>query len=118
MDSWIFGGVFISEGQIITDPYQNNLQLHLDQSKESGTYMRVIIELPLDDYHLCMPRFPMNSPEYRMLKNGIVVRNDRNEEVIHIRCERETGLALRKLFADACPEAVYRIKELPDNNGS
>jgi hypothetical protein len=80
--------------------------------------MRVIIEIPLDDYHLCMTRFPLNSPEYRMLKNGIVVRNDRDQEVVHILCEPETALAIRKLFAVGCPEAVDRIKELPENNRS
>jgi hypothetical protein len=80
--------------------------------------MRVILEIPLDVYHLCLTRFPLNSLEYRLLKNGVVVRNDRGEEVIHVLCEPEMARAIRMLFAAACPEALDRIKEFPENNSS
>ncbi len=78
--------------------------------------MRIILEILLNDYHLCLTRFPLNSPEYRTLKNGIQVRNNRGEEVIHILCDVEMAAAVRNLFAQACPEALERIREIPEDD--
>lgn len=49
-----------------------------------------------------------------MLKNGIQVRNHKRKEVIHILCDAEMLTAIRLLFARVCPEAVDRMKEIPE----
>ena len=80
--------------------------------------MRVILEIPLDRYHTCLPRFPLNSREYRALTNGVIARNEVGDEVIQILCESEIAKAVQKLFAKLCPEALDTIKELPEKTPS
>lgn len=77
----------------------------------------MLIEIPVQDYHLCLPRFPLYSAEYRILKNGIQLRNDQGEEVVQVLCDPEMAIAIKKLFADNCPESADRVKVL-QNNGS
>jgi hypothetical protein len=74
---------------------------------------RVILEVPLADYHLCLTRLPLNSPAYKLLKNGVVVRNDKDEEVVHILCETTMAVEIWRAFRRGCPEALDRIRELP-----
>ena len=76
--------------------------------------MRVILEIPLDCYHTCLPRFPLNSREYRALTNGVIARNAIGDEVIQILCESEIARAVRQLFANRCPEALDKINEFPE----
>jgi hypothetical protein len=80
--------------------------------------MRVLLEIALQDYYLCLVRIPLNSSEYRMLMNGIRDRNDKGEEVIHILCEAPRAQAIRNAIATHCPEAAGRVKELPVNDNS
>ena len=76
--------------------------------------MRVVLELPIEVYHLCLPRFPLNSREYRAVANGVIARNEAGDEVIQILCETRMAQAIRKLFADLCPEALDKLRELPE----
>ena len=74
---------------------------------------RVLLEIILADYYTCVARLPLNSPEYRMLQNGVRARNPAEEEVVHVLCEQETAKKIREMFGIYCPEALQRIKELP-----
>ena len=76
--------------------------------------MKTVLEILLTDYHLCVTRFPINSPEYKMIQNGIQVRNDHGQQVIHVLCDPEMLLAIRSLFAQYCPEAATRLREIPE----
>ena len=76
--------------------------------------MKSILEIRLEDYHLCVTRFPLNSPEYKHLQNGVQVRNDRGQQVIHVLCDPEMLSAIRQLFAKFCPEAAARLREIPE----
>ena len=76
--------------------------------------MKTVLEILLTDYHLCVTRFPLHSPEYKALQNGITVRNDRGKQVIHVLCDQEMLTAIREMFAKYCPEAAARLREIPE----
>jgi|Tabmets5t2r1_1033131.scaffolds.fasta_scaffold243250_1 hypothetical protein len=80
--------------------------------------MNVILEIPIRDYHLCLSRLPLNSPEYHILQNGVVERNETGDEVVHILCDQSSAQAILKLFAIHCPEVLDRIRQLPANDRS
>jgi hypothetical protein len=80
--------------------------------------MNVILEIPIRDYHLCLTRLPLHSPEYHLLQNGVVERNESGDEVIHILCDESSARAILKLFATHCPEVLDRIRQLPANDRS
>jgi hypothetical protein len=76
--------------------------------------MKTILEILLEDYYLCVTRFPLNTPEYKFLQNGIQVRNDRGQQVIHVLCDAAMLAAIRQLFAEFCPESAARLREIPE----
>jgi hypothetical protein len=80
--------------------------------------MDVILEIPIRDYHLCLSRLPLNSPEYHILQNGVVERNESGDEVVHVLCDQSGAQAILKLFAVHCPEVLDRIRQLPANDRS
>ena len=80
--------------------------------------MRVILEIAVTDFYLCLGRFPTNTAEYRLIVNSVRERNERGEDVVHILCEREMAQRIRTFFLTYCPEAAERIEELPANDES
>jgi hypothetical protein len=80
--------------------------------------MDVILEILIRDYHLCLSRLPLNSSEYHMLRNGVVERNEKGDEVVHILCDQSSAQAILKLFAIHCPEVIDRIRQLSTNDRS
>jgi len=78
--------------------------------------MKVLIEIPLDAYYVCTGRFAPSSWEYKILKNGIVKHNDRDEEVVEILCEDSDCQLFRQAIVIACPEAADKIKDRPDTS--
>ena len=78
--------------------------------------MRVLLEILLSDYHLCLARLPLNSVEYRTLQNGVRERNESDEEVIHVLCDPPVAQSILRLLAIHCPEIIDRVRQLPENN--
>lgn len=80
--------------------------------------MRVILEIAVTDFYLCLGRFPTNTAEYRLIVNSVRERNERGEDVVHILCEPEMAQRIRTFFLTYCPEVAERIRELPANDNS
>ncbi|HKY07814.1 MAG TPA: hypothetical protein VJQ55_06220 [Candidatus Binatia bacterium] len=78
--------------------------------------MKVLIEIPIDIYYICIGRFAPSSWEYKILKNGIVKHDDRGEEVVEILCEDSDSQSFRQAIVVACPEAANRIRVRPDTS--
>jgi dUTPase len=77
--------------------------------------MKVIVEIPMEAYLLCVTRCGLTSPEYLMLKNGIVQRDSEGNEVVQILCNRERAKVLLETVAKVCPEALLNIQPRPDS---
>ena len=71
---------------------------------------KFLIEIPMDAYLRCLAKFDDNSLEYRMLRNGIVLRGRTTKDsVLHLRCD-----AIRQIIADECPEFLESVQRYPD----
>lgn len=77
---------------------------------------KFLIEIPMDAYLRCLAKFEDKSLEYRMLRNGIVLRGrtDTKNSVVHLRCDAEKVFAIRQLVADECPEFLDSVQCYPD----
>jgi hypothetical protein len=76
--------------------------------------MKVILEIPIDTYMICLMRFRLRSREYQMLRNGIISRDDRGDEIVEILCDAEKAKFMRNIIADLCPESLSKINQRPD----
>jgi hypothetical protein len=79
--------------------------------------MKIIFEVPIEVYHLCLTRFGLRSREYLILQNGVIARDENDDEVVQVLCDEEDAQMIRKRFAEVCPEHIHRIKERPGNSG-
>lgn len=75
--------------------------------------MRLIIEIPMDTYLLCVTRCGIKSPEYLMLKNGIVVSDAAGNEIVRILCNHERAKLILEKIAEFCPENLARVGQRP-----
>ena len=48
--------------------------------------LKIILEIPLDAYTLCLTMFKLRSSEYFLLRNGVIVRDDRGAQLVQILC--------------------------------
>jgi hypothetical protein len=79
------------------------------------TAVKILIEIPMEPYLLCLTRCGIRSREYLMLKNGVVVRDPEGAELVQILCEQERARLIRETVARFCPEALGRIRQTIDN---
>ena len=76
--------------------------------------MKVILEIPIEAYLLCLSRFRSRSSEYLMLRNGITVPDDRGETVVQILCNAEKVELFLNIVSDVCTEFIDKIRQRPD----
>ena len=75
---------------------------------------RFRIEIPMDAYERCLANCDEKSPEYKLLRNGIVLRDDPHNIMVHIRCEADKVGVIRRLLAKQCPEFLDEVYVYPD----
>jgi hypothetical protein len=80
--------------------------------------MRIIFEIPIDVYHLCLTRFGLRSREYAILQNGVIMRDDAGNEFVHVLCDEEAAQLIRAKLNEACPDLLHRIRERPANSAN
>lgn len=76
--------------------------------------MYVILEIPIDAYLNCLSWFEGRSAEYVMVRNGITLKNNRGEGVVHIRCHLDRVTPLLNMVSGVCPEFIEKVRQLPD----
>jgi hypothetical protein len=72
----------------------------------------IVIEMPLPVYDGFIDKCDQSSPEYAILKNGLIVRRpkeDHFERIMEIRCNTEEADTLSVLASKVYPEAVQYI---------
>jgi hypothetical protein len=72
--------------------------------------VKIRLDIPMEAYLLCMTRCGVKSPEYTMLKNGIVARDAEGKEVVQILVDRERAKRILEMIAQLCPEALPQIQ--------
>jgi hypothetical protein len=81
------------------------------------TMVKIRVDIPMEAYLLCVTRCGIKSPEYRMLKNGVVSRDAEGNEVVQILCDHERAKMILEMIAQLCPEALSHIQHRLDLPG-
>lgn len=76
--------------------------------------MKIIVEIPLDAYTLCLTKFKLRSPEYLLLRNGVIVRDDDGAQLVQILCDAEKLPAILAMINDICPEFSDQVRQRPE----
>jgi hypothetical protein len=76
--------------------------------------VKVVIEMSLPLYDRFVDRFNSTSKEYAVLKNGIIIRREREdhyERILEIYCDVEEAKGLLNLARNVFPDAVPEIEK-------
>jgi hypothetical protein len=76
--------------------------------------LKIILEIPLDAYTLCLTKFKLRSPEYLLLRNGVIVRDDQGAQLVQILCDVDKVPAILAMIDDVCPEFSDQVRQRPD----
>src|SRR5688572_15962399 len=91
------------------------------KSTRAGTFIvnevgsdRLLIKIPMDTYVRCLAKCDEKSPEYVLLRNGIVLHEDPRKVMVHIRCDADKARLIRRILAKHCPEFSDDVHFYPD----
>jgi hypothetical protein len=76
---------------------------------------RFLIEVPMDAYARCLAKCDEKSPEYMLLRNGIILRDSPHKVMVHIRCDADKARAIRRILTKECPEFLEEVHVYPDS---
>lgn len=75
---------------------------------------RFLIEIPTDAHARCLAKCDEKSPEYVLLRNGIVVGGDPHKVMVHICCDADKARMIHRIVAKECPEFLDEVRIYPD----
>jgi hypothetical protein len=77
--------------------------------------MDILVEIPIDAYLLCIAMLKLRSPEYLLLRNGIIVSNEQGDRVLQILCNANSAHRIINIISDVCPEFSSKIRQYPNS---
>jgi hypothetical protein len=75
---------------------------------------KFLIEIPMNAYVHCLAKLDEKSPEYLLLRNGIVVRDEPHKVMVHICCDADKAREIRRIVAKESPEFLDELHVYPD----
>ena len=72
------------------------------------------IEVPLSAHARCLANCDEKSPEYALLRNGIVLSEGSDKPMVQIRCGADKVRAILHILAKECPEFSDELHVYPD----
>lgn len=78
--------------------------------------MRIVFEIPIEIFHVCLTRFGLGSRAYAIMQNGVIIRDDSGSEFVEILCDEDTARLLRTRISEACPDLGPQIRERQENS--
>lgn len=75
---------------------------------------RFRIEMPMHAHARCLAKCDEKSPEYILLRNAIILGDDPHKIMVHIRCDADKELVIRRIVAKQCPEFLDELSVYPD----
>jgi hypothetical protein len=75
---------------------------------------RFLVEMPMHAYARCLAKCDEKSPEYVLLRNGIVLGDDPHKIMVHIRCDPDKARLVRRIVVKECPEFLDELQVYPD----
>lgn len=73
--------------------------------------MKILVDIPIDDYNNFVQRCDATRPEYEMLKNGIITQDREKRPAVEILCEVEDAKMILDLASEIYPHAVRHVQE-------
>ena len=73
--------------------------------------MKILIDIPMDDYNNFLQRCDAARPEYEMLKNGIITQDREKRRAVEILCAVEDAKMILDLASEIYPHAVPHVQE-------
>jgi hypothetical protein len=87
------------------------VSVFLAARKDEGTDMKIIVVIPIEHYDPFLGKCAIPSPEYQMLKNGLITHGAGEKPVaVEIRCDLEKAKGLREFAARVYPDLVPSIE--------
>lgn len=73
--------------------------------------MKILVDIPMDDYNNFLQRCDAGRPEYEMLKNGIITQDRDKRPAVEILCDVEDARMILELATEIYPHAVAHVEE-------
>ena len=73
--------------------------------------MKILVDIPMDDYNNFVQRCDATRPEYEMLKTGLITRDREKRPAVEILCEVEDAKMILDLASEIYPHAVPHVQE-------
>lgn len=73
--------------------------------------MKILIDIPMDDYNNFLQRCDATRPEYEMLRNGMITRDREKRPAVEILCDLEDAKMILDLAGEVYPHAVPHVQE-------
>ena len=73
--------------------------------------MRILVDIPMDDYNNFLQRCDATRPEYEMLKNGVITHDRKKRPAVEILCEVKDAELILDLATAIYPDAVPHVQE-------
>jgi len=73
--------------------------------------MKILIDIPMEDYSKFLQRCDATRPEYEMLKTGIVTQDREKRRAVEILCDVEDAKMILDLASEIYPHAVPHVQE-------
>ena len=70
--------------------------------------------MPIHAHARCLAKCDEKSPDYRLLRNAIILHDDPHKVMVHIRCSADKARVIRSIVAKQCPEFVDELYVYPD----
>ena len=75
-----------------------------------GAAMKMMVVIPIEAYNAILEKCDSTSPEYSVLKNGVVTRNRQGNEEVEILCDAAGAKRMMDFAATGCPEVIPFIR--------
>jgi hypothetical protein len=85
--------------------------LNQSAAEEHSQAMKILVDIPMDDYNNFLQRCDASRPEYETLKNGIITQDREKRPAVEILCDVEDAKMILDLASEIYPHAVAHVRE-------
>ena len=73
--------------------------------------MKILLDIPLEDYNDFLEKCESTRPEYEMLRNGIITQDRRQRPAVEILCDVTDAEMILQLALEICPYLAPHVQE-------
>jgi hypothetical protein len=77
-----------------------------------GTVIEIMFNIPMVTYEILLEACDPSLPEYELLKNGLVMRNQQGNQEVQFLTAKAGAKQIMEFAATACPEVLPFVKAI------